>query len=125
MKSVIVTLDGKEYTVNEKRHRDNSAWRKELEGPIKQLLGTVSDAQGTDITDIKGLIGAFDSVSSTLLGSIDIICDMLISYAPHLRSAVDEGFDSEILAAFKEVLSLAYPFGTLLKTIQALGAKVQ
>lgn len=125
MKSVTVTLDGVEYEIREKRHRANAAWRAELEQPIKQLLDIVSAAQGTEITDVPGLIAAFDAVSGTLLKSTDLLCDLLVSYDPALKDAVENGYDSEILDAFKEVLGLAYPFGNLIRAVKKIGAQAQ
>jgi hypothetical protein len=125
MKTVTIKLDGAEYVIREKRHRDNRAWRAALEQPIKELLDTVSGAQDTEITDVPSLIAVFDTVSSTLLSSTDIVCELLISYDPALRDVVEDGYDSEILDAFREVLKLAYPFGNLIQTVKKLGAQVQ
>ena len=50
-KTVTVTLDGAEYTITEKRSRDNAAWRKALEGPFQELAGLLESAPGADLTD--------------------------------------------------------------------------
>jgi hypothetical protein len=50
-------------------------------------------------------------VSGLLLNSIDNVKVLLASYAPDLP--LDDAYDSEIMDAFAEVLSLAFPFGSL------------
>ena len=119
-KSVTVTLDGKEYTITEKRSRDNAAWRKKLEGPFQDLAGLLESAPGADLTDGQSLANLVRSVSGMLLGSIDTVTGLLAEYDPSLPLV--DAYDSEILDAFGSVLGLAYPFGSLLPRLRALGS---
>ena len=119
-KSVKVFLDGKEYTITEKRSRDNAAWRVKLEGPFQDLAGLLESAPGTDLTDGQSLAGLVRSVSGMLLGSIEIVTGLLAEYDPDLP--LIDAYDSEILEAFGAVLGLAYPFGALLPRLRALGS---
>ena len=119
-KSVTVTLDGKPYTITEKRSRDNAAWRKQLEGPFQELAGLLESAPGADLTDGQSLATLVRSVSGMLLGSIDTVTGLLAEYDPSLP--LDDAYDSEILEAFTEVLGLAYPFGSLLARVRQLGS---
>ena len=121
-KSVTVTLDGKEYTITEKRSRDNAAWRKKLEGPFQDLAGLLESAPGADLTDGQSLANLVRSVSGMLLGSIDTVTQLLAEYDPALPLL--DAYDSEILEAFTEVLGLAYPFGSLLARVRQLGSQV-
>ena len=108
-KTVTVTLDGKEYTITEKRSRDNAAWRAKLEVPFQDLATLLESAPGTDLTDGQSLAALVRSVSGMLLGSIEIVTGLLADYAPDLP--LEDAYDSEILEAFGAVLGLAYPFG--------------
>ena len=118
-KSVTVTLDGKPYTITEKRSRENAAWRKSLEGPFQDLAGLLESAPGTDLTDGQSLAALVRSVSGMLLGSIEIVAGLLADYAPDLP--LEDAYDSEILEAFGAVLGLAYPFGSLLPRLRQFG----
>lgn len=121
-KTVTVTLDGKEYTITEKRSRENAAWRKLLEEPFQELAGLLESAPGADLTDGQSLATLVRSVSGLLLGSIETVKELLGEYDPALPLA--DAYDSEILEAFTEVLGLAYPFGSLLSKLRALGSQV-
>ena len=117
-KQITITLDGKEYTITEKRSRENAEWRKELGGPFAQLVDLLEMGPDVELTDMASLANLVRSVSGLLLTSIDTVKELLASYAPQLP--LDEAYDSEIMDAFTEVLSLAYPFGSLLKKIRGL-----
>ena len=119
-KTVKVFLDGTEYTITEKRSRDNAAWRKSLEGPFQDLAGLLESAPGTDLTDGQSLAGLVRSVSGMLLGSIETVTGLLAEYDPALP--LEDAYDSEKLEAFSAVLGLAYPFGSLLPRLRALGS---
>ena len=119
-KSVKVLLDGKEYTITEKRSRENAAWRKLLEGPFQELAGLLESAPGTSLTDGQSLADLVRSLSGMLLGSIETVTGLLAEYAPDLPLL--DAYDSEILDAFSAVLGLAYPFGSLLPRLRALGS---
>ena len=122
-KTVKVFLDGTEYTITEKRSRDNAAWRKSLEGPFQDLAGLLESAPGTDLTDGQSLANLVRSVSGMLLGSIETVTGLLAEYAPDLPLL--DAYDSEILEAFTEVLGLAYPFGSILAKLRTVGSQVK
>ncbi|NIS82591.1 MAG: hypothetical protein GTO14_20865, partial [Anaerolineales bacterium] len=119
-KSVTVTLNETEYTITELRSRQNAEWRKKLEGPFSELVSLLQDAPETELTDMQALANLVRSVSGLLLHSIDTVKALLAEYAPHLP--LDDAYDSEILDAFTEVLSLAYPFGRLIAKARQLGS---
>jgi hypothetical protein len=60
-------------------------------------------------------------VSGLLLNSIDNVKVLLASYAPDLP--LDDAYDSEIMDAFGEVLTLAFPFGSLIKRVRGLSGQ--
>ena len=120
-KSITVTLDGQPYTITEKRSRANAAWRAKLEVPFQDLAGLLESAPGADLTDGQSLATLVRSVSGMLLGSIEIVTGLLADYAPELP--LEDAYDSEILEAFTEVLGLAYPFGSILGKLRAIGSQ--
>lgn len=112
MKTVTVELNGQQYTIEEKKSRANREWRARLESHFTELTDALKNAPETDVTDAQALSNLVAAVSGKLLQSVDILTDLLRDYAPDLP--LDDAYDSEILAAFTEVLSLAYPFGEML-----------
>ena len=121
-KSIKVTLDGQEYTITEKRSRENAEWRQELGGPFAQLVDLLETGPDVELTDMQSLANVVRSVSGLLLTSIDTVKDLLASYAkgsmPQLP--LDDAYDSEIIEAFGEVLGLAFPFGSILTKARGL-----
>ena len=117
-------LDDKEYTVKELRHRENAAWREGIKGPINDLFSTLEGMEA-DLDNVGDLVQVVTNISGSVIGSVDVLGRLLISYAPELAEAVDEGYDSEIVDAFVEVLKLAFPFGSVVKMFRSLGAKAQ
>ena len=120
-KQITVILDDREYTITEKRSKANAEWRKELGGPFAQLVDLLEMGPNVELTDMASLANLVRSVSDLLLNSVDMITDLVRSYAPDLP--LDDAYDSEIMDAFTEVLSLAYPFGSLLTKIRGLSAR--
>jgi len=116
-KQITITLDGQEYTITEKRSRENAEWRKELGGPFAQLVDLLEMGPDVELTDMQSLANVVRSVSGLLLNSIDTVKALLASYAPDLPEEAF-AFDSEILAAFTEILGLAFPFGSVAKKIR-------
>jgi hypothetical protein len=124
MKKAKVILDGKEYTVKELRHKANAAWRERIKQPINELFGALNGLE-TELNNVDDLVQVVQSISGNVIGSVDVLSDLLVGYAPELKDAVDEGYDSEIVDAFVEVLKLAFPFGSVVKMFKSLGAKAQ
>ena len=120
-KQITVTLDGQEYTITEKRSRENAEWRRELGGPFAQLVDLLEQGPDVELTDMQSLANVVRSVSGLLLTSIDTVKELLASYAPELP--LDDAYDSEIMAAFTEVLGLAFPFGALATKIRGLSGQ--
>jgi hypothetical protein len=116
MKTAKITLGGVEYEIQERRARDNAQWRKKLLGPFGDIAKTLNGLSSQQLTadSISGIIATFQDV---LMGSVDIITDLVLDYSPTLQAEkkhiLTESYDSEIVEAFGEVLKLAYPFGPL------------
>ncbi|HEX7973836.1 MAG TPA: hypothetical protein VF498_05465 [Anaerolineales bacterium] len=133
MKTITITLGGQEYTVQQLPIGQSKAWRGKFGAPVEKLVGALQFTGGmlsekldtaTAGANLGKLIGALGQVllgdvGQTLIGSMDLVLEMLFDYSPELkadRARIEAtAFDDEAMAAFVEVLKLAYPFGGLLK----------
>lgn len=123
MKSVEITLGGKQYTVAELPLRKNAAWRQK----VGDLVGTVAglvEATQIDLNSTADLIGVVNQVRNVLVTAPDALTALLFDYSPVLaadRERIEgEVYESELLAAFVEVLKLAFPFGEILSWANGL-----
>ena len=122
-RTAMVTIAETEYEITELKSRQNRAWREQLESHFEELAEVLEGAPETDLTDGQSLGSLVRSVSGKLLGSVDIICALVIAYDDRIEASLDDAYDSEIMDAFVGVLGLAYPFGsTVTKLIQQIGS---
>lgn len=112
MRTAKVILNGQTYEVQELRRRANQAWRKSLEGHFQEVADRLEGAPGVDLGDGKALAELVRSLSGKLIGSVDILVDLVHQYAPELPID-DDCYDSEVLGAFTAIAGLAYPFGSV------------
>ena len=128
MRSTVLTLGSKEYTVNELASRKAAAWRQIMQDKLGNVAEMIASAPETDITSGSAISGLVRSIGSTVIGSTDTIIELLFLYSPELSSdrerINDECYDSELIAAFVEVVKLAYPFGQLANLVARLGSGV-
>lgn len=122
-RTVTITLAGVNYTVTELRARDNAAWRKRLDEHFHDLSAVLSEWTKLEINvDTVGRL--VNLAREKLLGSADIIADLVCSYSPQLAENKEQilsaTYDSELMAAFVEVLKLAFPFGPLVASLAKL-----
>lgn len=119
MRTATITLNGEEYTIEEKRRAENQAWRSKLEAHFDEVAGLL-DEQLDDAQGFQRILGV---VSRSVIGSVDIVVNLVADYAPELP--LDEAYESEIIEAFWAVLGLAYPFGweTLVERIRGLAQR--
>ena len=117
MRQTTVTLGGKEHVIAELPSRKAAAWRQSLQNQIGGIADLIQTAPDTDISSGAALAHLVRSVGALLVGSTDIVIDLLFEYAPALEAdrerIENECYDSELIAAFVEVVRLAYPFGEL------------
>ena len=120
-KTVTVILGGQSYHIDALPIARSKAWRAQLAGPFGQLAATLEHAGEIDLTSGGDLAHLIQVVSDTLLGSIDLLQELLFAYAPALaadRARIEaESYDEEAMNALIEVLKLAYPFGAVLTLV--------
>lgn len=136
MRTVTVSLAGREYSIQQLPIKANRAWRERFEDPIQKLVSSFRDAlslSSQEFPDGKGLmlaVGGFltshlEDVTQILVGSIDMVEEAVFAYAPEIAADKEriesESFDDELIAAFMKVVALAYPFGQLMGLVTSLG----
>ena len=121
-KTITVTLGGQSYVIEALPIKASKAWRARLAGPFGQLAATLEHAGEISLTDGGDLAHLIQIVTDTLLGSIDLLQELLFAYAPALaadRARIEaESYDEEAMQALIEVLKLAYPFGAVLTLVR-------
>ena len=107
------------------RHRKPGG--RKLAGPFGQFAATLEHAGEIDLTNGGALSNLIQVVSDTLLGSIDLLQDLLFAYSPALRADRERieatAYDEEAMTALIEVLKLAYPFGAVLSLVSGATKK--
>jgi hypothetical protein len=136
VRTITVSLAGREYSIQQLPIKANRAWREKFEDPIEKLVSSFRDAlqlSSKEFPDGKGLllaVGGFltthlEDVTQILVGSIDLVEEAVFEYAPQIaadRELIEEkAFDDELIAAFMKVVQLAYPFGQLMGLAANLG----
>lgn len=123
MRSVTVKLAEREYTVYELKARQNQNWRDQLKTRFTTLADVIGNAPATEL-NTAGVSGLIRSVTDLIMDSIGDVREAILAYSPELsadRAFIEENaYDSEIMDAFVEVLTLAFPFGGTLKRVGAL-----
>jgi hypothetical protein len=136
MQTVTVTLAERQYLIKELPSRRNMAWRQALKEPFGDLVDALANAPGLEVDSTAGLQQLADLVrtlTSRVIGSIDLMRELLFDYSLSLAEDRDrieeEGYDSEIVGAFTQVLQLAFPFGSIInlasKAIQKAGQQAK
>jgi hypothetical protein len=128
MKTAKITIAGNEYTIKELSIRKSVEWRKRVATEWSELANALTTAGGTSLNDLSTIATAVQGVASKIFGSIEVVADLLFAYSPELAADRDrieaEGFESEIIDAFVEVLALAFPFsGKLRNLMREIGSQ--
>jgi hypothetical protein len=122
MKTITVTLGDKPYEVQSLPIRKARAWRKKFAEPFNLIVGTLEAMPNVEITKPEDLGLIVRSLSEVLLGSVDMLVDMLFDFSPALaadrENILDRATDDEAVRAFVEVLKLAYPLVELVGVIK-------
>lgn len=127
MKTVTITLGGKQYEIFEAPLRKNAAWRASFTQLLKDVGGLIESASNVELNNVGDLIKVVHQIQDVLLAAPDRLTAMLFDYSPVLaadRARIEaEVYESELISAFLEVLKLAYPFGDLLTLASGLAPK--
>lgn len=128
--SVNVTLGEKTYAITPLPIGPAKAWRERVREPFRELTGIIAGYQDLQLVGEDGQVNAagiaslIGSAEGLLLGAVDLISDLVIDYAPALQADRDyidnHAYDAQMVAAFKEVLRLAFPLGEIRSLVNGL-----
>lgn len=133
MRTITVELGEQKYQIRQLPRRASREWRERFAQPVERLVGAVeytgellssSEFEQQDLGMVIRQVGGslMGGLSQTLLGSMDEIAEMLYAYSPELaadRERIEDcAYDDEVLAAFLEVLKMAYPFSEILTLVR-------
>ena len=124
MRKATVVFEGKDYVIQEMRHRLNKKWRKKLEGHVEEVAAAIGQGTELEVSELNSIAQLIRSVGGFVLQSVDLMGELLVEYCPTLSDAVENGYDSEIADAFVEVLKLAYPFSSMINTLRRIGSQL-
>jgi hypothetical protein len=120
-KTVQVSLGGKKYNVPALPIARSKAWRENLAVPFGTLAHALTTANTVEISAFTDIAGIVQQLSGVLLGSVDMMLDLLFEYSDEIRADKEwilaNAYDEEALHAFVEVLKLAFPFGVMLEVV--------
>ena len=120
-----VVLGGKSYEIKPLTLRESRAWRQQLNGPLAEITTALKGAGEIQVTNGGDLAAVLEILSSRVVLAPDLIFELLLAYAPGLKADIESieetATDAEVMAAFTEVLRLAYPFGQLLAALRGSG----
>lgn len=140
MKTVQVSIAGREYTITPLPIKRNREWRKQFDAPIQDaanLLAEVGGYADTEFEDTGKMIGSIGKAVSGklpkvidhLLKSADTITKAVFDYSPELKKdkkhIEENGFDEEIVSCFLSILGLAFPFGQAIQGLMKIGQPEQ
>ena len=136
MKTIQVSVAGRDYTVTPLPIKKNREWRQQFDAPIKDAanllaeVGGYADQEFADASNMIGSIGkavsgSLPTVIDHLLGSADMITEAVFDYSPALkkdRKYIEaNGYDTELVSCFLSILGLAFPFGQAIQGLLKLG----
>lgn len=125
MRTEIVEIGGKSYTINEAKRKANAKWRQSFQVQFTEVADLIEGLPGTEMTS-QAIGQLIRQITSKIGGSVDEMAALVFAYSPELaadkETIEEEAYDSEIMAAFTAVLKLAYPFGSLIEMVSGLSS---
>lgn len=128
MRTVKVTLGGREYTINQLPMRAEAEWRKALQAQLEPLLALVRGYESISFSTPGDVAAFVEGLAPLLLNAPDTMLALLYQYSPDLALRADEieaaCYGDEVVEALKGVLSLAYPFASELAALARNGQRL-
>ena len=125
MRTEIITIGDKAYTISEKKRKANAIWRLAFQAMFTEVAALIEALPATELTP-EAIGSLVRQITTKVGGSVDEMAELVFAYSPELNAAretiEEEAYDSEIMAAFTAVLKLAYPFGSLVQMVSGLSS---
>jgi hypothetical protein len=119
-----VTLGDTQYTIEPLPFRAAGEVRRQFEAIINPVVEQLKSTPETDLSDLNALATIIETVKGTLFGSMDILLDLVMAYAPNLAAEREKietsAYDTQVLAAFVEVCKQLFPFGQVMTRLSGL-----
>lgn len=110
-----ISLGGREFTLTELPRLKNAEWRAQLESKLEPLIEVISGLDKLEINAPEDVAKLVNSLRQVVIKSPDLLCALIIAYSPELQANEDwineNAYESELLSAIGEVITLAYPLG--------------
>jgi hypothetical protein len=111
IKTVTVKLGEREYIITEAGFMRAKKWKSLLMGELKPLFDELNGAQNISFDTPSDLLKIAPFIERIFLQAIDTIFDLLLVYAPSIETDKEyienHATDTQIFAAFQEVIKLA------------------
>jgi len=125
IKTVKVLLGETEYEIREAGFIVAKPWKKRLLEEIKPLFEKLGGAPDITFDKPSDLFQLLPLAESIFIEGIETIFELLIEYSPALKADAETiaatATDRQIVAAFREVVYLADPFGVVNQLNRQLG----
>lgn len=125
IRTVRVLLGETEYEIREAGFVVSKPWKQRLINEIKPLFEKLSGAPDIVFEKPSDLFQLLPIAESIFIEGIETIFELLLEYAPGLKADREKiaatATDRQIVAAFREVVTLADPFGVAAQLNQRFG----
>lgn len=132
MRTEIITLGDRQYTLKEMPLKPARAWREQLRQQFSSFIGLVEGAPDVDIANTRAAASLLRTLSATLLDSVDLALELLLQFSPDLerdREYIENNaVGSQVVDGFLAAIALAFPFfggeriSRLTSTIRQIGS---
>lgn len=127
MQTIKISLGGREYELRPLPIRKAREIREKFTESFEQIVDAINQLPNLALDDVHALGDIVTAVKDVLLGSVELVLEILFAYSPELaadRERIEaEAYDEEAIAAFVEVVKLLYPFGSLANVLSGLGKR--
>lgn len=120
MRTETVTLAGTEYEIRELPLQRNAEWRQLVAEKYQELAELLGETQREDLALSGNVIALLRRGGDLVFQSPETLVELVYAYAPELKTADDDVYESELMEAFAACLRLAFPFGRVTRLIGSL-----
>lgn len=125
IRTVTARLGERDYEVKEASFIVSKPWKQRLVEEIKPLFEKLSGAPNMSFEKPEDLFKLFPLAESIFIEGVETIFNLLIEYSPTLAAdkeyIANNATDRQIVAAFREVVVLADPFGVVSQLNRQIG----
>lgn len=125
IRTVTGKLGEKEYEIREAGFAVSKPWKQRLLADIKPLFEKLGEAPNLRFETPSDLFKLFPLAESVFIDGIDTVLGLLLAYSPVLQADAEyireNATERQIFSFFREVVTLADPFGLVSQLNRQLG----